>query len=373
LNKGNTLQLSNLSRRDLLKLFVGTGAALALPNTAFAVTEEEVKAAESNLAAAQAQLEAVQKQLDAIAREYEALSVEQSKTLSQIEETRNDIKDAQQKLEDKQKVLSKRIASAYKAGGSDVLEVLLASSSFEELASNIYYMDKISENDRQMIDSVKELKASLEQQQAELEELNERQKAQLAEMQAKQVEAQKTIEGLSQDVKNLMAQRDAALQAMAAEKAAQEAAAAAAARAGSRTVDVTGALVESGATGSQQAVVASCYSTPSPGAGLCAMWVSQVFSNAGYPYASGNANDMFNSYCYSSNKSELKPGMIVAVNTHAGTSAGRIYGHIGIYIGGGTVMHNVGYVETVSLDQWISDYGTTVTPRWGWLMGIELD
>ncbi len=150
--------------------------------------------------------------------------------------------------------------------------------------------------------------AKNEQEKADLERLNETQKRQLSEMQAKQAEAQKAIEGLSQDVKNLMAQRDAELEAMAAERAAQEAAAAAAARAGYRVVDVTGELIESGATGSQQAVVAACYATPSPGSGLCAMWVSQVFANAGYGYAYGNANDMCNAYCYSSDKGELKPG-----------------------------------------------------------------
>ncbi len=352
---------------------MGAGAALAVPTSALAVTQEDVKATEGSLAAAQAQLDAVQAQLNAIAADYEKLSGEQSKTAAQIEETQGRIKETQARLDEKKRVLSKRIASAYKSGSSDLLNVMMASTSFEELASNIYYLDKISENDRQIIDSVKDIKSGLEQEKADLERLNETQKRQLSEMQAKQAEAQKAIEGLSQDVKNLMAQRDAELEAMAAERAAQEAAAAAAARAGYRVVDVTGELIESGATGSQQAVVAACYATPSPGSGLCAMWVSQVFANAGYGYAYGNANDMCNAYCYSSDKGELKPGMIIAVSTHAGTTAGRIYGHIGIYVGGGMVMHNVGYIETMPLDTWISAYGTTVTPRWGWLMGIALD
>ena len=102
------------------------------------------------------------------------------------------------------------------------------------------------------------------------------------------------------------------------------------------------------------------------------MWVSQVFSNAGYGYASGNACDMYNSWCTSSNRGDLKPGMIVAVSSHAHTSAGRIYGHIGIYVGGGVMMDNVGYIRTINVNEWISYYGTTVTPRWGWLMGIKL-
>ena len=36
-------------------------------------------------------------------------------------------------------------------------------------------------------------------------------------------------------------------------------------------------------------------------------------------------------------------------------------------------MDNIGYIRTININSWISYYGTTVTPRWGWLhMGIKL-
>ena len=50
-----------------------------------------------------------------------------------------------------------------------------------------------------------------------------------------------------------------------------------------------------------------------------------------------------------------------------------IYGHIGIYIGGGIVMDNIGYIRSISADEWISYYSTSVPVRWGWLGGIALD
>lgn len=102
------------------------------------------------------------------------------------------------------------------------------------------------------------------------------------------------------------------------------------------------------------------------------MWVSQVFYRAGYGYGGGNANDMYNSYCTSSSAADLRPGMIVAVPTHPHSSMGRIYGHIGIYVGNNTIMHNIGTVASWSLNEWISYYGATVTPRWGWFMNINL-
>jgi cell wall-associated NlpC family hydrolase len=81
---------------------------------------------------------------------------------------------------------------------------------------------------------------------------------------------------------------------------------------------------------------------------------------------------MYSNWCSSSSKSDLQVGMIIAVSTHSHTSAGRTYGHIGIYIGDGMIMENIGYINAQSVDSWCSYYGTTVTPRWGWIGGASL-
>ena len=126
-------------------------------------------------------------------------------------------------------------------------------------------------------------------------------------------------------------------------------------------------------SGKQQAVVNACYSTPSPGQNWCAAWVTNVFRNAGVGYFGGNACDMFNAWCYSSDRSALQVGMIVADSSHSGTGApGLIYGHVGIYVGGGIVMSNEGAITSKSLDSFISFYGTGSGVRWGWLGGIAL-
>lgn len=104
------------------------------------------------------------------------------------------------------------------------------------------------------------------------------------------------------------------------------------------------------------------------------MWVSCVYSASGLGYPGGNADDMYNQRCKSSNLSELKPGMTVAVSSHSHTKAGRRYGHIGIYVGNGIIRDNVGcgYVRTISLNEWLDHYSTTVTPCWGWIWGKAL-
>ncbi|EHF01263.1 hypothetical protein HMPREF1008_01743 [Olsenella sp. oral taxon 809 str. F0356] len=400
--QGDNVGLNDMTRRSALKLLLGAGASATVAGllnvtSAFADTASDLEQTKQDLSAAQERYDQVQAQLDQIASEYEALSREQSKTLDQIEgvndqidKTQEQIDKTQADLDKKKERLGERINSAYKSGNTDFLSIIMNSASFGELTSNLYYMGKITEADERMIQEVKDAKAALDQQKAELEgqraeleALNETQRQQLAQMQSKQEEVQGVLAGLDQDVKDLIAKRDAEIQEMAEEKARQEAAAEAARKAaaaaasssagGGASSNVSGSLGADGATtGSQARVLAACQSTPSPGAGLCAMWVSQVFSNAGYAYAGGNANDMYNAWCTSSNLGQLKPGMIVAVSSHPHTSAGRIYGHIGIYVGNGTIMDNVGYVRTGSLSEWISYYGGTVTPRWGWLMGIVL-
>lgn len=134
-----------------------------------------------------------------------------------------------------------------------------------------------------------------------------------------------------------------------------------------------GAPQIAGATARQQAIVNSAYATPTPGQGLCAAWVSNVFRNAGYGFYGGNACDMCRSWCHSSNRNELKVGMIIADVSHPGTgSAGLTYGHVGIYIGNNKVMSNEGPITVKSLDAFIRFYGAGTGCRWGWLGGIDL-
>ena len=383
---------AEFSRRDAIKAaFALAGAAVLFGNPSPARAASATKETLDALANAEAQVDAVQAQLDQIGNEFQALSVEQDKTISQIEDvqgqidsTQAEIDRKQKELESKQEELSGRVASSYKNGRNHALALLLSSGSFEELINNAHYIEKFNDSDKRAIGEIHDIqteleatKAELENQKADLEKLKDEQAARLKEMQAKQAEVQTLLNGLSQDVKDLMAKRDAEYLASAQEEERQRKAAEEAAKrqqnSGGGTTYIPGNGQSSGsAGGGQKGVVAACHQVPSPGNGLCAMWVSQVFARAGYRYVGGNANDMYNAYCTSSNKANLKVGMIVAVSTHPHTSAGRMYGHVGIYVGDNTVMDNVGYIRSINVDEWISFYGSTVTPRWGWLGGITL-
>lgn len=409
---GEVASPRTVTRRDALRLLIGAGVAglatLAHPLHAAAVTQEEIDAAQQKSDEAQAQL-------DDIANQVSSLNEQMSSTVSQIEEVngqieqkqadidskqaeidskQGEIDQKQQEVAQKQKKLGNRMASAYKSGAQTALDLILASTSFEELTSNIYYLDKISEADKAMIDEVKTLKAQLEQekqeleaqkaeletqkaeletQQADLEALKQTQQSQLADLQAKQQEAADLVSQLDSQVQDLISQRNAELLAAQQEAARIAAERAAASSSNSSSNSSSSNTNYSKATGAAVAVVNSCYSTPTVGAGYCAAWVTYVFRNAGIGNFGGNACDMYYAYCSSSNTSAIKPGMIIAVPSEPYSAAARIYGHIGIYIGGGIVMHSAsGSKRSQSLSSWISEFGVISTPRWGWLGGVVL-
>ena len=370
-------------------------ASLINTRTAFGVTQAQIDAARSDY-------DAAQKLLDEISNEVSSMQTSLNDTNSQIGSISDQITDKQNQIDAKQKEISEkeaqiaekrkslgaRMSDSYKAGPAGALEMILSSASFEELTSNIYYLDKISESDQKMIEEVKNLKAALEadkaalqsekteleNKKAELENLRASQESQLNEISARQADAANVVSNLDDNVKQLIAQRDSEL--LAAQQEAERVAAQRSESSGggsSYSGGGGGGGTSSAGSGSAAAVVNAAGYTGSTGAGFCAAWVSNVFSNAGVGRFYGNAVDMYYSWCYSTDQSAIEPGMIIAVPTLGGSAAALIYGHVGIYLGGGIVRHCLsGVVRSQSLSSWISQLGALSTPRWGWLGGVVL-
>ncbi|MBR2834909.1 MAG: hypothetical protein IKE43_04240 [Coriobacteriales bacterium] len=340
--------------------------------------EESTAAA---LASAQEQYEAVQAQIDAYAWQTEQTSIELADTLDQIEnarllldQSRELMMQTQEELNQSQNELAQVMIQNYKSGSLQPVEILLSSRSWDELIQNVYYLTKINDADVQLIEHTREVKRTYDMQVSayeswlsELEYYQSLQESQLAELSEQQNATYALLSSLGEEVAALTDQYNAELFA--------QAQAAAASQAGySESYSEDGSYQDYGVSysgGSAQSVINACSYTPSPGQGWCAAWVTNVFVNAGIGYIGGNACDMYG-WCYSSDIGSLQPGMIVAVSTHNLSSAGRIYGHVGIYVGGGIVMDNVGYINSSDIYSWISTYSTTVPVRWGWLGGIVL-
>ena len=434
---------TNLSRRTVLKItsLLGAQSVLAYPAFAAPKTDDDMTSAQSQLSSAQARL-------GSIADEYEELSRRQSDTLDELDKvevairtTSRNIAKIKERCGAKRGELSRNVADEYKDGSHGIVDLILGSKSIDDLISGLYYYDKVSKEQARLIGDVKDEEARLENERVQLtqkrkalQEVSRIQSEQLDEMRDKQYDAQKLVDGLNDEVRGLLYERESDLRG-----AQQEAAKAREDREQASTksgyvqatthanapniLEISSAMAmefdeeetaqsldqmmpvadvdaepydeveedmsaegydeqhivqeelaeePSAGVGSVAAVIAACNSTPSPGAGLCAAWCSNVLVNAGLGFVSGNANDMYAEYCHSANRDELQPGMAVAVSSHPHTSAGRIYGHIGMYVGDGTVMDNIGYIRSISLDEWTDYYGETVPVRWGWLGGIVL-
>ena len=391
------------SRRDAFKIFAGAGIAVAAVTASLLNARPALGVTQAQIDAARSDYDAAQKLLDEISNEVSNMQASLNDTNAQIGSISDQINDKQNQIDAKQKeiadkeaqiaekrkALGARMSSNYKAGPAGALEMILSSASFEELTSNIYYLDKISESDQKMIEEVKNLKAALEadkaalqnekteleKKKAELESLRASQESQLNDISARQADAANVVANLDDNVKELIAQRDSELLA-----AQQEAERVAAQRNSSSSDSGGGGYyggggggTSSAGSGSAAAVVNAAGYTGSTGAGFCAAWVSNVFSNAGVGTFYGNACDMYYSWCYSTDQSAIEPGMIIAVPTLGGSAAALIYGHVGIYLGGGIVRHCLsGVVMSQSLSSWISQLGALSTPRWGWLGGVVL-
>ena len=466
--RGMRYEYTSLSRRSALMLLSVAGMQAIGARVARADAADDLVNAEAELAEAQAGL-------NVIADDYEALCKRQSDTLDALHDVNIHIAKIQRNVEGIAKRLTKKqgelcvnVSDEYKVGNRGVVDVLLGSTSIEDFIENLYYYNKVSEGQFELIQSVKDERARLEDERDrlgkkrdELERVSRTQAEQLEAMRDKQYEAEILVDGLDEETLSLVDEREEGLLAAQQEaaKARKERAranrgktsstswrdAAIAGMASSSAMPVQSAkrsafavprVSQAGAmayefeddydygyedeygshsdsdwsedgepdsdswtepepqtvpegeqdaipeevpqesspnVGSAAAVIAACQSTPSPGGGLCAAWCSNVLMNAGFDFVSGNANDMYAEYCYSTDLSELRPGMAVAVSTHPHTTAGRIYGHIGMYIGDGTVMDNIGYIRTISLEEWMSYYGETVPVRWGWLGGYVLE
>lgn len=99
--------------------------------------------------------------------------------------------------------------------------------------------------------------------------------------------------------------------------------------------------------------------------GKCQAWVADIYQEVlGVRGHADSAIDAGRSWSVSTDWSTIQIGATVY-----GTSSNE-YGHVGIYIGDGQVIHNLdGYVKTESLESWVRSYNGVC---WGWENGQNL-
>ena len=79
-------------------------------------------------------------------------------------------------------------------------------------------------------------------------------------------------------------------------------------------------------------IAAAAKTIPTTGVGYCASWISYVYQDAGLGFLELNANDMCYRYGKSTDISDIKEGMVIAVPRSPSSELGMQYGHAGIII-----------------------------------------
>ena len=164
---------------------------------AYAVQPSEIQAASDKIDSLAAELKDCQNSLDENEGNLQKLATE-------IVNKEQEITQTTQKLDAAKEVLSKRVRSSYKSGVASMLELIMGSTSMEDLVSGIHYMDSVSQEDARTINDVRDLsrelasqKSALEEQQAKVKAQGEKLQSQIDDIQSKLSEAQSYYNSLS--------------------------------------------------------------------------------------------------------------------------------------------------------------------------------
>lgn len=318
------------------------------------------------------------------------------------------IVESQTRLDNAKEALGERISSSYKAGSQSLIDIILGTSSIEELVAALHYIDKLTERDLECVNEVKAASEELASRQTALEE-TERELKELATQKEEQLEGLKSsladqqgfIEGLSEplraafdekQVSEIVEQQAKAVEALAAQEAALAAggtqaadgaaqggeAASGTTSASPTTQSVDAAAVTSAVTTIAQETAASSSGSTSTGStsGLTsdarAKILEAAYSQIGvsYVYGASSPGEAFDcsgltSWAYeqagieiphssvaqasmasSVSADDLQPGDLVFYIGNV--SASQSGSHVAIYAGDGQVIHANGSVVTTS-------------------------
>lgn len=387
-----------------LAIVIGLGTVPS--GVAYAASSADLS---SQLSAAQTQLDSLSQQLEIAQAKVEDTTAKIDDTSEQIEKLKPEIEEKQAKVSEAQQNLAQNVTSSYKSGGQSLANMVLSSTSFSDIISNIFYANKVAEaNSDQiaetnaMVDELKQKEQELSDAQTELQTLLDNQKEEEASLESAQREAESYVNGLSSELQSaLKAEREAEAkkQQEAAAKAAAEAAASGSAPSGGSSSQTSGGSGSTGSTtssgnsgssssgshsssssgnsgnsgssgggsslsGSTASIVISAARTQlgvsyslgamNPGVAMdCSGLTKYAYAQAGIsiPHSSRSQYSLVCSKGLKTRASQLSAGDLVFYQR-----GGVVY-HVAIYIGGGNVIHANGYGQGVVITSYDYDSG----------------
>jgi cell wall-associated NlpC family hydrolase len=306
------------------------------------------------------QIEALNTKLELAVERYNKAAGELEAVKAKVADNKRRLKLARYHLAMARARLRERVVALYKQRPTDVVDVVFGSKSFDDLLTQIAYMQKLSSQDSRIVDSIERLKAQIVEQRAALLAAR-KQAARLvarAENEKNAVasaiqQRQELASKLKSDIKRMEAEARAAARRAAARAAAAAAAAQQAAQAAPRTVAV---LAPAGSGHSSAVAIAQRYlgvpyvwGGASPSGFDCSGLVMYVYAQLGISLPHNAA--MQYGYGTHVSRDQLIPGDLVFF----GYSAASIH-HVGIYAGGGSMIDAPYTGAVVRYDPLSSDY-----------------
>ncbi len=321
---------------SVLSVLLVAALAISFPVPSFAATASD-KQAEAQ--AALSKLDAVNAKLHNAEVDYEAAAYEHAQAQAAMEEAQGKIDEASARISDLQDQLGTRARGMYRSGSASFLDLLLGSATFQSFANNWGILNDLNETDAEMVQETKVLRTEVEEQKAVYAEEEKQAAAKAAEAErvknesaSLQADMQATYNSLSAEAAELVAQEQAARQ--------QEAAAPA------QTSNNANNGGNKNNNSSNSSSNSSNNSIPNVSGGA----VGRAYGCIGIPYVLGAGGpDAFDcsgfvSYCLTGKYGRVLgwTGTMSAYPTVTNPQAGDICywdGHVGLYIGGGQMIH----------------------------------
>lgn len=146
-------------------------------------------------------------EIEPLVQTIESNNTQMEQIKVEVENTQKEIETAKEEIANTEELLGKRIRELYKSGGqSSYIMLLFSADSFNDLISKIESTSRLVNIDKKMVkeleekqDSLNEKIASLDEKDKELKEVNEETQKSLSEFEAKKAEQQTLVEQVQAD------------------------------------------------------------------------------------------------------------------------------------------------------------------------------
>lgn len=331
---------------------------LTLPLAGPAVPAPQVESKQAEARQVLAQIQQLDGDLGLVVESFNAAQIELDRIEAEQRANERRLEVARANLGDAQSNLETRLVELYVNGQTDLVEILLGSSSLDEILDGLETADRVSTQDSQILEEVRRFRGEVKRREAQLEEAVAEQERIVAERAAKRRE----IEAALAEREQLLSSIREEIERIRAEERAEQRRLEAEARsrlASQPSSPPPAAQAPTGAPPSQYGGVVGIamqylgipyrWGGSSPSTGFdCSGFVMYVYSQVGVSLPHNAAMQ----YGYGSpvSRSELQAGDLVFFNG---------LGHNGIYIGGGQFIHSPHTGDVVKISSLTGWYAST--------------